>query len=137
MPKKKKTQLKPVARGFATTSVPKKVLPEPILDISPATSSSNQCALEDQPAETVKGQGTTTSSSVSHDDFDPDMVDEQSIQNLIDKFQEKTEKEIVRYYPKNLCCPRAGSNGVFQRLNRTIKVPRSCEDPVILANGSF
>jgi ATP-dependent RNA helicase DHX29 len=93
MPKKKKTQLKPVARGFATTSVPKKVLPEPILDTCPTTSRSNQSAPEDQPTDTVKGQGASTT---SNEEFDPKMVDEQSIQNLIDKFQEKTEKEIVR-----------------------------------------
>ena len=96
MPKKKRTQLKPVARGFATTSVPKKVLPDPIMDTSPATSSSIQSIPED-PTDTVKGLGTTTTSS--NEEFDPDSVDEQSIQNLIDKFQERTEKEIVRYHP--------------------------------------
>ena len=97
MPKKKRTQLKPVARGFATTSVPKKV-PDPIVDTSPATSSSIQSAPED-PTDTVKGLGTTTITTASNEEFDPDLVDEQSIQNLIDKFQEKTEKEIVRYHP--------------------------------------
>lgn len=102
MPKKKKTQLKPVARGFATTSVPKKVLPDAILDTCPATSSSIQSAPEDQPTDTVKGLGTTTTTA-SNEEFDPDLVDEQSIQNLIDKFQEKTEKEIVRYHPIRLC----------------------------------
>ena len=100
MPKKKKTQLKPVARGFATTSVPKKVLPDPILDTCPATSTSIQSASEDQPADTDKGLGTTT--AASNEEFDPDLVDEQSIQNLIDKLQEKTEKEIVRYHPSHL-----------------------------------
>ena len=99
MPKKKRTQLKPVARGFATTSVPKKVLPDPIVDASPATSSSIQSAPED-PTDTVKGVGTTTTTTTtSNEEFDPDLVDEQSIQNLIDKFQERTEKEIVRYHP--------------------------------------
>lgn len=101
MPKKKKTQLKPVDRGFATTSVPKKVLPEPILDTCPPTSSSNQSAPENQPTDTVKGAATATT-AVPNEEFDPDLVDEQSIQNLIDKFQEKTEKEIVRYKPKDL-----------------------------------
>lgn len=97
MPKKKRTQLKPVARGFATTSVPKKVLPDPIVDTSPATSSSIQSVPED-PTDTVKGVDTTMTTA-SNEEFDPDLVDEQSIQNLIDKFQEKTEKEIVRYHP--------------------------------------
>jgi ATP-dependent RNA helicase DHX29 len=99
MPKKKRTQLKPVARGFATTSVPKKVLPDPILDTCPTTSSSIQSTPEDQPTDTVKGPTTTT--VASNEEFDPDLVDEQSIQNLIDKFQEKTEKEIVRYHPSH------------------------------------
>ena len=101
MPKKKKTQLKPVARGFATTSVPKKVLPDPIMDTCLATSSSLQSAPEDQPVDTVKGLGTTATTA-SNEEFDPDLVDEQSIQNLIDKFQEKTEKEIVRYHTSHL-----------------------------------
>jgi ATP-dependent RNA helicase DHX29 len=98
MPKKKRTQLKPVARGFATTSVPKKVLPDPVVDNSPATSSSIQSAPEN-PTDAVKGLGTTTTTTTSNEEFDPDLVDEQSIQNLIDKFQERTEKEIVRYHP--------------------------------------
>ena len=109
MPKKKRTQLKPVARGFATTSVPKKVLPDPMLDTCPATSSSIQSAQEDQPTDTAKGLGTTTTTTTTtittttaNEEFDPDLVDEQSIQNLIDKFQEKTEKEIVRYHPSHL-----------------------------------
>ena len=102
MPKKKRTQLKPVARGFATTSVPKKVLPEPIVDTCPETSSSIQSAPEDQSVDTIKGLGTTTSTTAANEEFDPDLVDEQSIQNLIDKFQEKTEKEIVRYHSSHL-----------------------------------
>ena len=101
MPKKKRTQLKPVARGFATISVPKKVLPDTILDTCPATSSSIQSTPEGQPTDTVKCLGTTTTTA-SNEEFDPDLVDEQSIQNLIDKFQEKTEKEIVRYHPCHL-----------------------------------
>ena len=100
MPKKKKSQLKPVARGFATTSVPKKVLPDPIPDTCSATSSSIQSAPEEQPTDTVKDLGTTT--TAPNEEFDPDLVDEQSIQNLIDKFQERTEKEIVRYHPSHL-----------------------------------
>ena len=104
MPKKKRTQLKPVARGFATTSVPKKVLSDPIVDACPATSSPIQFAPEDQSTDTVKGLDTTTTTA-ANEEFDPDLVDEQSIQNLVDKFQEKTEKEIIRYHSKQLTCP--------------------------------
>lgn len=102
MPKKKKTQLKPVARGFATTSVPKKIPQDPILDTCPTTSSSIEPSTEDQSIDTVKGLGTAT--IASNEEFDPDLVDEQSLQNLIDKFQEKTEKEIVRYRQKYFVC---------------------------------
>jgi ATP-dependent RNA helicase DHX29 len=85
-----------VARGFATTSVPKKVLPDPMVDTSPATSIPTQSAPED-PTDTAKGSGTTA--ATSNEEFDSDLVDEQSIKNLIDKLQERTEKEIVRYHP--------------------------------------
>lgn len=111
MPKKKKTQLKPVARGFATTSVPKKVLQDPVLDTCPTPSSSVQSSKEDQPTDTVKGSGAT---ATSNEEFEPDLVEEQSIQNLIDKLQEKTEKEIARYHPNyTACCLCAYSNSIF------------------------
>jgi ATP-dependent RNA helicase DHX29 len=63
-PKKKKTQLKPVARGFATTSVPKKVK---------STSKPEQSVADQaQDAERLASQA------------------------LVDKYQEKTEKDISR-----------------------------------------
>lgn len=104
MPKKKKTQLKPVARGFATTSVPKKVQ-DPIPDDDcPTTSTLIESSTENQSIDTIKGIGTAPTTT-SNEEFDPDLVDEQSIQNLVDKFQEKTEKEIIRYHSKQLTCP--------------------------------
>ncbi|KAI0318481.1 P-loop containing nucleoside triphosphate hydrolase protein [Amylostereum chailletii] len=93
MAKKKKTQLKPVARGFATTSVPKKVIPvqeqEPEAD-----------AIEHEPAEASVEAGQEAALDIQQqpekDGFDLDKVEEQSLQNLVDKFQDKLEKDIKR-----------------------------------------
>jgi len=93
MAKKKKTQLKPVARGFATTSVPKKVTPVEVPDIEDKA----EDALEEEVNVVVGGKkDVDTVLSTQNDEFDPDKVEEQSLQNLVDKLQEKTEKEITR-----------------------------------------
>ncbi|KAK0465179.1 P-loop containing nucleoside triphosphate hydrolase protein [Desarmillaria tabescens] len=94
MAKKKKTQVKPVARGFATTSVPKKVEKvvesEEVVDSLPATELPPE---QPEAQEVVKKGG---SEKVPVDEFDPEKVEEQSLQNLVDRLQEKTEKDIVR-----------------------------------------
>lgn len=94
MAKKKKTQVKTVVRGFATTSVPKKVEkvvePEEVAD-SPST---QELPLEQpESLDPVKKGGAEEEPT---DEFDPEKVEEQSLQNLVDKLQEKTEREIVR-----------------------------------------
>lgn len=95
MAKKKKSQLKPVARGFATTSVPKKVVEnEQNTDDTIADTTS-----EETP--TIDASNSSTVAPVQSDapqdhSFDPDKVEEQSLQNLVDKYQEKTEKETLR-----------------------------------------
>jgi ATP-dependent RNA helicase DHX29 len=90
-PKKKKTQLKPVARGFATTSVPKKVVPVP----------------EEEPPARDDGQG---SSSVLPEVADPHQpgpvepariaspidLEQRASQSLLEKYQERIEKDITR-----------------------------------------
>ncbi|KAF8496667.1 P-loop containing nucleoside triphosphate hydrolase protein [Gautieria morchelliformis] len=100
MAKKKKSQLKPVARGFATTSVPKKPT---AVDEEPAALSDdgpNDTTLKD--ASTGKGVGTesgvnvTSPEAISRFESDAEKAEEQSLQNLLDKYQEKTEKEITR-----------------------------------------
>ncbi len=95
MAKKKKTQVKTVVRGFATTSVPKKVEkvvePEEVAD-SPST---QELPLEQpESLDPVKKGGAEEEPT---DEFDPEKVEEQSLQNLVDKLQEKTEREIVRF----------------------------------------
>lgn len=94
MAKKKKTQLKPVARGFATTSVPKKVTPKEAEEMETPARNKIEESITSVSGETPGGD--TTASSTLHDGLDPDKVEEQALQNLVDKLQEKTEKEIAR-----------------------------------------
>ena len=90
-PKKKKTQLKPVARGFATTSVPKKVVEVPKEAETPDpkdTPSSHDENAGESANEHPTGTPTTDVNTLSEAD--------QVLQTFIDKFQDKVEKEIVR-----------------------------------------
>lgn len=94
MAKKKKTQLKPVARGFTTTSLPKKAVledaPEPELapvvsaDLVAQTSGDGK---DPEAPLTYPVQGNR-SNSVS--------PEEARLQGLVDRLQDKTEKEISR-----------------------------------------
>ena len=95
MPKKKKTQLKPVARGFATTSVPKKVVPA---DDEPEAPEVEAGGLNEDTPKSDAGQspGTNAPAQSTADEFDPDKVEEQSLQNLVDRLQGTTEKDVVR-----------------------------------------
>ncbi|GJE85993.1 HrpA-like RNA helicase [Phanerochaete sordida] len=90
MAKKKKTQLKPVARGFATVSVAKKVVPtEPEPEAAPDP-------VEDPSSSELQGPSSKPDVQRSNDEFDPDKAEEQSLQNLVDKYQDRVEKEVVR-----------------------------------------
>lgn len=94
MAKKKKSQLKPVARGFATTSVPKKVVEN---EQNTDDMTTNTTAEEAPTSDTLHPTVAHVQSDVPQDhSFDPDQVEEQSLQNLVDKYQEKTEKETLR-----------------------------------------
>jgi len=84
MAKKKKTQLKPVSRGFATTSVPKKVVEkEPV--IAPEEQENVPDAIIDTQAVNEVQEEPSVSAG-------PD----KQLQSLVDRLQEKTEKEITR-----------------------------------------
>lgn len=102
MAKKKKTQLKPVARGFATTSVPKKVIPQEVPDVADAPEDIlNNEVKVDRP-----GDSDDAIPPDQKDEFDTDKAEEQSLQLLVDKLQDKTEKEITRcayVIPQNNC----------------------------------
>lgn len=95
MAKKKKTQLKPVARGFSTTSVPKKVVLEDTVEADSHASSATE---EEKPTGAEDGpsvDGVVT--QAANDEFDPEKVEEQSLQNLVDSKQDKMSQEISRY----------------------------------------
>ncbi|KAK2461815.1 hypothetical protein APHAL10511_006278 [Amanita phalloides] len=87
MAKKKKTQLKPVARGFAVTSVPKKIIQ--------ADEDSNETSTIPGGSQNEEAISPAPGSS-SNAEVDPDKLEERVLQNLVDTFQEKTEKEILR-----------------------------------------
>ena len=93
MAKKKRTQLKPIVRGFATTSQPKKVVP--VVEVPEETSQVEQQGIHD-PEPDAQKLGSQTPGQPLVDEFDPEKVEEQSLQNLVDKLQDKTEKEITR-----------------------------------------
>jgi ATP-dependent RNA helicase DHX29 len=95
MAKKKKTQLKPVVRGFATTSLPKKTIPTPealfdkiMPDLLKSSPDASAIASED---------GYASPDVVANKDANHNNIEEQHLQGLVDKLQEKTEKEIMRY----------------------------------------
>ena len=88
-PKKKKTQLKPVARGFATTSVPKKVVEVP-KEPDPPEAQNAPAAADGQPGAPAGGPAKAADAS-------PVLSEEERVlQGFIDRFQDKVEKEIVR-----------------------------------------
>ncbi|CAL1696117.1 unnamed protein product [Somion occarium] len=93
MAKKKKTQLKPVARGFATTSVPKKAV-EPLPE--PEKSTEDVCeGPSNAPAEATSSTvGTPTQPKL--EDVDLSKSKTQPLQDLVDRYQDRVEKEIVR-----------------------------------------
>jgi len=95
MAKKKKTQLKSVARGFATVSVPKKVAPtEPEEEgtiLNPTTH-----GIEANEEKRLGQDNFVGQNAVSTKDLDLVKVGDQFLQALVDRLQEKTEKEIVR-----------------------------------------
>ncbi len=89
MPKKKKTQLKPIPRGFAVTSIPKKAPQEPALT-QPDADAKEESGSSEVP------HITQTHEPVEDEALRPQTAEERSLQDLVDRLQERTEKEIVR-----------------------------------------
>jgi ATP-dependent RNA helicase DHX29 len=86
MPKKKKTQQKPIHRGFAVTSIPKKAPPERRDD--------SDAKVESASAEL--SHTAQTHEPVEDETLSRQRAEEQSLQDLVSRLQERTEKEIVR-----------------------------------------
>jgi ATP-dependent RNA helicase DHX29 len=95
MPKKKKTQQKPIHRGFAVTSIPKKAPPERRDDSDAKVES----------ASVELSHIAQTHEPVEDETLSRQRAEEQSLQGLVDRLQERTEKEIVRTI-KVRGCPR-------------------------------
>ncbi len=87
MAKKKKTQLKPVSRGFATTSVAKKV--EPVEEVQP----------EETPTDPEPQLGPADSDPSLQANSDANRVEDTktiALQAIVDSNQDKVAKEINR-----------------------------------------
>jgi ATP-dependent RNA helicase DHX29 len=111
MPKKKKTPQKPY-RGFAVTSIPKKAPPEP----TPQDDS-------DAKVEPAVSHTAQTHELVEDETLSRQNAEERSLQDLVDRLQERTEKEIVRTIKvraKWMSQRRPGSFGVDYRNGKTI-----------------
>jgi len=93
MAKKKKTQLKSVARGFATVSVPKKAVSTEHEEEVPNPTTDGIETIEESILGQDKSVGETTTATENSNTM---KVEEQSLQALMDRLQDKTEKEIAR-----------------------------------------
>ena len=89
MGKKKKTQLKPTNRGFAVTSIPKKAPPEPLRQGDDSDAKVGSASAE-------VSHTAQTHEHVEDETLSRQKAEEQSLQDLVDRLQERTEKEIVR-----------------------------------------
>lgn len=87
MAKKKKSQLKPVARGFATTSVAKKVTPEIEKD-----------AIQDAPLSSAESNEPGNIRGTGRPDTPATALSEEELllQGYVDKFQDRVEKDVTR-----------------------------------------
>ena len=96
MAKKKKSQLKPVARGFATTSQPsKRALAEAreaaaIAESEVATASPPGPTPDQTASATPTGDPSAVTGSNGLD------FEEQTYQDMVDRWQNKTDREIAR-----------------------------------------
>ncbi|KAF8527986.1 P-loop containing nucleoside triphosphate hydrolase protein [Hysterangium stoloniferum] len=93
MAKKKKSQLKPVARGFATTSVPKKPV---VVDEASTRQDADQSNGFSQVSGEDHKDGFDPVGQSDANELDEARFEEQRLQDFVDKFQEKIEKEISR-----------------------------------------
>lgn len=120
MAKKKKTALKPVVRGFATTSQAKKVIPEP----SPEETAVSEDDLQQKTQEGVAGANGAEQASVDKQpaegvDWEDDAKLEEGVyQGYVERLQDKGDREVAkilkvsRYDDRPLCMnPHRGTFG--------------------------
>ncbi|TKY90802.1 hypothetical protein EX895_000800 [Sporisorium graminicola] len=113
MGKKRPTLKGTVQRGYATTSTPKKVQDPPPAAAAaakkPATSSAKTTPAAAVDYEKINDESLADNLSASKsvtadgkhspgDFFDPEKEEEQALQNLVDKLQERVDKEVSRQH---------------------------------------
>jgi ATP-dependent RNA helicase DHX29 len=96
MAKKKKSQLKPVARGFATTSIAKKVVQLEAEEELAGEAFADTVEEKTQKEKNEEKAGGPSPVQDEADESNPEKVEMQSLQNLVDKLQERIEKEVSR-----------------------------------------
>jgi ATP-dependent RNA helicase DHX29 len=112
MAKKKKTALKPVARGFATTSQPKKKVEEPEPEAEEAGSADKAADQDEGAARTVDrpvagGAGQTN----ALEEWEVEVnAAESRLQGYVERLQDKGDKEVARII--KVCCrtPRVATS---------------------------
>jgi ATP-dependent RNA helicase DHX29 len=104
MAKKKKTQLKPVARGFATTSIPKKAVQTEEITLSADEVPPADGLVTEAAGEASADQATLRGVLRDSEKFDADQDEQQFLQIIVDKYQERTERETSRAI--KACPPR-------------------------------
>lgn len=93
MAKKKKTQLKPVARGFATTSVAKKVTPDVEDEVNEKSAASTPGADAQAPSTLAGGDPNAGQLGLAGPSL---RSEDQQLQSYVDKYQDRVEKDITR-----------------------------------------
>jgi ATP-dependent RNA helicase DHX29 len=104
MAKKKKTSLKPVARGFATTSQPKKVVPEPVSEEpAPAAGDAAQDQNDKPNGEAKSLEGGQIGEGVDWED--DSKLEEGIYQGYVERLQEKGDREVAKILKVSLHDP--------------------------------
>lgn len=98
MAKKKKAALKPVARGFATTSQPKKVVPEAELEAVTALGDDTSKTEPQDATSSANGADGRSSGEVAEGlDWEEDSKLEEGIyQGYVERLQEKGDREVTK-----------------------------------------
>ncbi|ODN94181.1 DEAH box polypeptide 36 [Cryptococcus wingfieldii CBS 7118] len=115
---KKKLSLKPVQRGFATTSAAKK--PQPQQPPSPPSQheATPEQPLDDQPREKVEAESTDAKKEDWEDD---DATERNALQGFVDKLHEKGEKEVVRVIKAIEFDQRLGASFPKVEINQSLR----------------
>lgn len=99
MAKKKKAALKPVARGFATTSQPKKVVAEPQLEaVAAPEDDTSKTETQDTASSAANGTDGRPNGEVAEGlDWEYDSKLEEGIyQGYVERLQEKGDREVAK-----------------------------------------